>query len=211
MDYCVPQIYWEIGNKAADYETLIRWWNQYAGKRPLFIGEDIERTVKNADKANPSKHQQDAKFKLHNELQNVNGTVLWYAKMAVDNPGNYSTILRKKYWSHPSLQPSMTFIDKTAPAKPRKMKAVWTSDGYMLFWTAPKCKNWTNEATQYAIYCFEKGEKVNINDATKIVAVTGKTYYKLPYENGKTKHTYVVTALNRLSNESKIVKKKVKL
>lgn len=211
MDYCVPQIYWEIGNKAADYETLIRWWNQYAGKRPLFIGEDIERTVKNADKANPSKHQQDAKFKLHNELQNVNGTVLWYAKMAVDNPGNYSTILRKKYWSHPSLQPSMTFIDKTAPAKPRKMKAVWTSDGYMLFWTAPKCKNWTNEATQYAIYCFEKGEKVNINDATKIVAVTRKTYYKLPYENGKTKHTYVVTALNRIHNESKFVKKNIKL
>ena len=22
IDYCVPQLYWEIGNKAADYETL---------------------------------------------------------------------------------------------------------------------------------------------------------------------------------------------
>ncbi|MCD8285099.1 MAG: family 10 glycosylhydrolase, partial [Prevotellaceae bacterium] len=27
VDYCIPQIYWEIGNKAADYATLARWWN----------------------------------------------------------------------------------------------------------------------------------------------------------------------------------------
>ena len=25
IDYCVPQIYWEIGNKAADYKELITW------------------------------------------------------------------------------------------------------------------------------------------------------------------------------------------
>ena len=41
LDYCVPQLYWEIGHKSADYDTLIRWWNQYAGGRPLYIGEDI--------------------------------------------------------------------------------------------------------------------------------------------------------------------------
>ncbi|MCR5818494.1 MAG: family 10 glycosylhydrolase [Prevotella sp.] len=211
LDYCVPQIYWEIGNKAADYETLIRWWNQYAGKRPLIIGEDVERTVKHADLHNPNTHQQAAKYKLHNELPNVNGTVLWYAKMAVDNHGSYSTMLRKKYWAHPSLQPSMTFIDKTAPKKPRKVKAVWTSDGYMLFWTAPKGKNWKNTATQYAVYCFEKGEKVNLDNASKIVAVTSKTFFKLPYEDGKKKYVYVVTALNRIHNESKRVTKTIKL
>ena len=30
IDYCVPQLYWEIGNKAADYHTLINWWNRHA-------------------------------------------------------------------------------------------------------------------------------------------------------------------------------------
>ena len=44
-----------------------------------------------------------------------------------------------------------------------------------------------------------------------IVAITRDTYYKLPYENGKTKYNYVVTALDRLHNESKGAKKKVKL
>ena len=53
IDYCVPQIYWEIGNKAADYQTLINWWDKHAGKRHLYIGEDVERTVKFADLKNP--------------------------------------------------------------------------------------------------------------------------------------------------------------
>ena len=203
LDYCVPQVYWEIGNKAADYDTLIRWWNDYAGARPLFIGEDIERTVKFS--------QQEQKRRLSQQMQNVKGTVLWYAKAAVDNIGNYGKVLRRNYWRYPALQPEMPFIDNTKPGKPRKVKPVWTSDGYILFWTAPKSKKWNDEATKYAVYRFAKGEKVNIEDPSKLVAVTSDTYLKLPYQDGRTKFYYVVTALNRLQNESRPVKKTVKL
>ncbi|MCD8282424.1 MAG: family 10 glycosylhydrolase, partial [Prevotella sp.] len=31
IDYCVPQLYWEIGNKSADYGELISWWNKHSG------------------------------------------------------------------------------------------------------------------------------------------------------------------------------------
>jgi uncharacterized lipoprotein YddW (UPF0748 family) len=30
VDYNMPQIYWEIGHKAADYATLVEWWNRNA-------------------------------------------------------------------------------------------------------------------------------------------------------------------------------------
>ena len=206
VDYCVPQIYWEIGNKAADYETLIKWWNQYCGNRPLYIGEDVERTVKNADPKNPASHQMPAKFRLHEQLPNVKGTVLWYAKAAVDNIGNYGTMLRTVYWKHPALQPEMPWIDKKAPKKVKKLKAVDFGQGPMLMWTAPKGKTWKDEAVRYVVYRFAKGERVDIQDASKIVAITGTTSYELP--RVKDKSTWVVTALDRLSNESKI--KKVK-
>ena len=111
LDYCVPQIYWEIGNKAADYDTLIRWWSQHAAQRPLVIGEDVERTVKYTDPKNPASHQLPAKMQLHQQLPGVKGSVLWYAKAAVDNVGNYGTMLRNTYWRYPALQPSMPFID----------------------------------------------------------------------------------------------------
>lgn len=213
LDYCAPQIYWEIGNRAADYDTLIRWWNQYCGNRPLYIGEDVERTVQNADPAYPSRNQQNAKYLLHQQMNNVNGTVLWYAKAAVDNIGNYATNLRLNYWHHPALQPLMPFIDDKAPGKPRKVKVVKTNDGPVLFWTEPKAKSekWDDKAVKYVVYQFAKGEKVNTDDPSHIVAITYNTYYRLPYINGRNKFTYVVTALDRMENESKAVSKKTKL
>ena len=211
LDYNVPQIYWEIGNKAADYETLINWWSRHASGRPLVIGEDVERTVKYPDPQNANSHQLPAKMRLHRQLPAVKGTVLWYAKAAVDNVGNYGTALRNNYWRYPALQPSMPFISDKAPKKVTKVKPIWTSDGYLLFWTAPKGKDWQDEAVKYLVYRFAAGEKVDINDPSKIVAITATTYYKLPYNDGKQKYTYVVSALNRLQNESKVVKKKIKL
>ena len=211
IDYCVPQIYWQIGNKAADYKTLIEWWNRYASARPLFIGEDVERTVKYADVNNPNVNQMPAKFALHSKLPNVKGTVLWYAKAAVDNVGNYGTMLRNKYWRYPALQPLMPFIDNKAPKAPKKLAAVWTEDGLMLFWTKPKGKKWNDEVKKYVVYRFEKGEKPNLGNPAKIVEITSNEFVKLPYVDGKTNYTYVVTALDRISNESKGSKKKVKL
>ena len=211
IDYCVPQIYWQIGHPAADYKTLIEWWNKHAGGRPLFIGADVERTGKYADPSNINSHQLPAKMLMHQQLGNVQGTVLWYAKAAVDNVGNYGTLLRNNYWRTPALQPLMPFIDAKAPKKPRKVKPVWTADGYILFWTAPKGKGWKDEAKKYVVYRFAKGEKIDYNNAANIVAITSNTFYKLPYDNGHNKYTYAVTALDRMQNESKPVKKAVKL
>ena len=211
LDYCVPQIYWEIGNKAADYDTLIRWWSHYASKRPLVIGEDVERTVKYPDPKNPASHQLGAKMQLHQQLPGIRGSVLWYAKAAVDNIGNYGTLLRNNYWRYPALQPAMPFIDGKAPKKVRNVKPIWTMDGYVLCWTAPKGKSWKDKAVKYVVYRFGAKDKVNIANPAKIVAITTQPFLKLPYDNGRTKYTYVVTALDRLQNESKVVKKKLKL
>lgn len=211
MDYCVPQLYWEIGNKAADYDELIHWWNRHLTRTPLYIGEDVERTVKYPDLTNKSQHQLAAKMALHAELPRIQGTVLWYAKAAVDNVGNYGTLLRNNYWRMPALQPLMPHIDKKAPKAPRKLKAVRMDDGeHVLFWMPPKGKGWQNEAASYVVYRFEKGEPINIDDPSKIVKVTTDCLYMIPAgQSGR--YTYVVTALDRMQNESKIAKKKVKL
>ena len=68
-----------------------------------------------------------------------------------------------------------------------------------------------DEAVQYVVYRFGNKEKVNLEDASKIVAITRDTFYKMLYEDGKTKYRYVVTALDRLNNESKPEIEKVKL
>ena len=211
VDYNIPQIYWEIGHKAADYEELIKWWSRFAGGRPLFIGQDVERTVRAADLKNPQRNQMSAKFGLQRGLRGIQGSCLWYSAAVVRNEGNYATALQKNYHRTPALQPLFPFIDDEAPGKPRKLKTMWMPNGYYLFWTAPKGTQEMDVARNYVVYRFEQGERIDLFNPEHIVAITPQTFYRLPYENGRKKAVYVVTALDRLQNESKAVKKKVKL
>ena len=211
VDYNIPQIYWEIGNKAADYETIIHWWSANAGSRPVYIGQDVNRTVKFPDPTAPNQHQMHRKYQLQRNLPGIYGSCQWYAAAVCENPGNYQEVLRQMYHSTPALQPLMPWIDNKAPGKPRKTTILWTEDGPVLFWTAPDARTEMDRAHQYVVYRFTAGEKVDLNDASHILCITRNTMLPLDYQGGNTKYTYVVTALDRLQNESKPVKKKVRL
>ena len=211
IDYNIPQIYWHIGHPVADYETLVKWWARNTENRPLFIGQSVMNTVQNADPKNPSINQLPRKMALQRAYQTIGGSCQWPANAVVENAGKYRDALIAEYHKYPALPPVFDFMDNEAPANVRKMKPVWTEDGYILFWTAPKYKEEMNRAIQYVVYRFNDKEKVNIDDPSHIVAITRDNFYKLPYEDGKTKYRYVVTALDRLHNESKSVGKKIKL
>lgn len=212
IDYNIPQIYWQIGHPLADYEELVNWWARHAENRPLFIGQSVPNTIKNADPDRPNVNQLPRKMALQRSFQTIGGSCQWPASAVVNNEGRYRDALMQEYHKYPALMPVFDFIDAEAPDKVSKLKKVWTEDGYMLFWTAPEAEDEMNRATQYVVYRFDKKKKsVNLNDPSCIVAITRDTYYKLPYSNGKTKYRYVVTALDRLQNESKPADKKVKL
>jgi hypothetical protein len=105
----------------------------------------------------------------------------------------------------------MPFIDNKAPKAPRKLKDEMTDNGYMIYWKAPKGSGWKDKAVKYVIYRFEENENISLANPSKIAAITTKTRYKLPYRTGDKKYVYVVTALDRMSNESDGVSIHVKL
>jgi uncharacterized lipoprotein YddW (UPF0748 family) len=211
IDYNIPQIYWHIGHPAADYETLVKWWARHTENRPLFIGQSVMNTVQNADPKNPSMNQLPRKMALQRAYQTIGGSCQWPASAVIENVGKYRDALIAEYHKYPALPPVFDFMDNEAPAKVRRLKPVWTEDGYILFWTAPKYEEEMNRAVRYVVYRFGAKEAVDIDDPSHIVAITRDNFYKLPYEDGKTKYRYVVTALDRLHNESKSVGKKIKL
>ena len=184
IDYNIPQIYWHIGHPVADYETLVKWWARNTENRPLFIGQSVMNTVQNADPKNPSINQLPRKMALQRAYQTIGGSCQWPASAVVENAGKYRDALIAEYHKYPALPPVFDFMDNEAPAKVRRMKSVWTEDGYILFWTAPKYKEEMNRAVQYVVYRFNDKEKVNIDDPSHIVAITRDNFYKLPYEDG---------------------------
>ena len=67
-----------------------------------------------------------------------------------------------------------------------------------------------NDATRYAHFLMGKTYCFRLNsDPSKIVAITPNTFYRLTAGNGAVA-TYAVTALDRMSNESKAKRVRVK-
>jgi len=128
-----------------------------------------------------------------------------------DDAGGYATTLAEEYHQWLALQPEYPFIDKKAPHKVKDLEVIWTDDGPVLCWTAPKYRDEMNRPVRYVVYRFVKGEKHDLHDATKIVGFTQAPFFPLIYQGGEVRYTYVVTALDRLHNESKPQKKKIKL
>ena len=148
---------------------------------------------------------------LQRIMNGLQGSCQWPAKSVVDNPRDYRTILANEYYQSPALQPLSDNLPANTPDKVRKLMKVETKDGPVLFWTAPKSKKELDKAVQYVVYRFEKGQAVNIDDPANIVAITRRSFLNLPYRDGSTQYTYVVTALNRIQRESAPAKCKVNL
>ncbi len=211
VDYCIPQVYWEIGHKAADYATLVEWWAKNATNRPLYIGQDVNRTVRATDPHNNRRHQQPLKMEMQRSQKAIQGSCLWDAASATKNIGRYREVLTQYYHKNPSLMPLSPFIDKKAPKKVKGVRIIDSPDGDILAWLTndKKKKDPMNDAWRFVVYCFEDGEKTDLNNSDKIVSITSSRFYKIPAD-AKGKRTYIVTVLDRLQNESKGVKCKVK-
>ena len=204
IDYNMPQIYWEIDHPAADYITLIKWWNKNANGRPLYIGQDVARTMK--------AKQLTRKMRYERGLSNIQGNCFWPANEILWNNGHIADSLKKNYHRYPALIPAYTHMHDRTPKEVKKLKTEWAPNGYFLRWKAEQSETDPEKATYFVIYRFNDGEKVDLSNPSKIVTTTRNLYYKLPYEKGKTKYRYVVTAVDRFHNETpKGKSKKIKL
>lgn len=212
VDYCIPQVYWEIGHKAADYETLVQWWAKYASRRPLYIGQDVQRTVKAKDAGSPTGNQQVEKYELQRAQGNVQGSCFWDAASAANNVDGYRDYLAAGMFRYPALMPRCEFIDGKAPSKVEGVSVIEEGGKNVLVWLQSKknAKDEMNVPHRYVVYCFAKGEKVNVESARNIFAITSRNFLELP-KAMEGQYTFVVTVLDRLQNESKGCKCKVKL
>ncbi len=201
VDYLIPQVYWNIGNKVADYKTLLYWWNDYCANRPLFIGQDVERTVNGIDPNDSTKNQMDAKYLLQRELPNIQGSCQWYAAMVEQNPGGYCSQLKNVYHKYPALQPQMSFIYDKIPKRPGKIKVNIQGDMTILSWKQQNTRNEIKRVIAYVIYDFPPGELIDFENPRYIKLITGNN--SVAFKGDIYNHTIAVTALDHFHNESK--------
>lgn len=187
IDYLLPQLYWELDHKAASYRVLADWWNKNAGKtRHLYIGQDVERTIKKNELAD--------KMKPVREPNNISGNCWWPGYSLTKNIGGVADSLSCNYQRHIALPPASTWLGDKLPDAPDN---IGVEADKTIVWSAKVPQGQISDAVRFAIYRFDSPEDIDLESGDNIVSVTPAMFYK-PTAAG----VYVVTAIDRVNNES---------
>lgn len=195
IDYNIPQIYWEIGHPAADYTTLAQWWDKHAHNVHLYIGQDVARSMKAGDLTR--------KMKIEHSLRHVKGHCFWPANEILWNNNGIADSLQQNYHRYPALIPAYTHMYDHHPKKICNLKAQKTPQGYTLRWKVKGERENPQDAQYFVIYRFKRGEKIDLDNPSKIMAFTRYTECYLPTDTKNTKYRFVITSVDRFHNESK--------
>lgn len=199
VDYVAPQLYWKIGNPAADYATLIDWWSKNSYGTNIYIGQSI-LTFKEPDLKDAKKNQFAEKMRLVRETPNIQGNIWWSGAQLLENPFAAMDTLAHHYQQYPSLQPLYSGLDKQNPGSVVNLRITLDNCKLKLVWQPANAKKELEKSTYYCIYRFGLSEPIDLNNATKILQITQEPFYTVL--NPKEQAKYVITALNRLNQES---------
>lgn len=207
VDYLAPQLYWTLDMKAAPSRHLAQWWNDNANGVDVYIGQDVQRTMTNADPGNHDSNELDTKVKLSRKLPNVKGNVWWHGYWVTDNLKGVADSLALKYQSTIALPPAYgNTSDK--PQRVKDLKLVKEGGRTFLTWKKfmENGKSESTDPVRYVVYQFFPEENIDIEDSEAIIALTPfnavlvEDISEGPSAEGS---TFVVTALDRLNRESK--------
>ena len=117
IDYVTPQIYWEIGHKAAPYEVILDWWSKHSYGRNCYIGLGLYKAGTNV--AWKDLTQIPRQIQLLRNTPNIQGMVYFSSKTFDKNPNGWNDSLRNNYYRLPAFPPPMNWIDSIKPEAPQ--------------------------------------------------------------------------------------------
>jgi uncharacterized lipoprotein YddW (UPF0748 family) len=215
VDYIAPQLYWNIGLAAANYEVLVPWWAGVVQSSPavgginrhLYIGQAAYRvgtTSENATWQQPG--HMPAQLRLNRNTAGIQGSIFYNTNALNRNPlGLRDSLQSAAFYARPALLPAMPWKSSPAQPAPTQLQAQRENNRVVLRWQKTNTGPSELERTrQYAIYRFMEGQVISTDDPTALLAITPTDTTAFADTNVPTGRMvrYVVTALNRLHAES---------
>ena len=78
IDYVIPQIYWEQGNRFGDFEVMVKWWNEHSFGKPVYIGQALYKST-GVDKVFSNPKEISEQISILRNYGNVGGFALYSA------------------------------------------------------------------------------------------------------------------------------------
>ncbi|MFA6277736.1 MAG: family 10 glycosylhydrolase [Pedobacter sp.] len=206
VDYINPQIYFTFARSAAPFGVLLDWWANNTYGRHLYIGQAayLVRMPTKVDATWMKFDEIPNQIRYMRENNRVQGSVFFSSKSLSTNARSLADSLRNNLYKYPALPPQMPWLDDVIPNAPQNFTADALEDGVNLKWEKPSKATDGETASGYVIYRFEEGEKINVLNPKNIINISFRDftfYLDTNAEKGK-RYNYLVTALDRLKNES---------
>jgi len=134
----------------------------------------------------------------------IQGSIFFSSKSLTTVAKQVADSLKTDLYKYPALPPQMPWLDDVVPNEPQAFTADAMTDGINLKWVRPLKANDGETASGYVIYRAEEGDKINILNPKYILRISFQDftfYLDTNVEKGK-RYTYLITALDRLKNES---------
>ncbi|MGN6476284.1 MAG: glycoside hydrolase family 10 protein [Flavipsychrobacter sp.] len=198
MDYVLPQLYWEHYHRAAAFDVLLPWWEQHAYGRHVYYGLGAYRMVGVTHGPWIGTGELLSQIRDIRQMAATPGEV-YYSAASFDKltAAKDSVARYNMYYAFP---PVMKWLDSIPPMAPTA-KAIPSAQGTLVQWQMPHA--YAKDAARFAVYRFVNGEPINLEKSNKIIRVVNENEIMDAEANKYRKCTYVITALDRLWNESK--------
>lgn len=217
IDYICPQIYWTFGLSAASFGVIAEWWSDLLKDNPqskahLYIGEGLYRISKISDDPywktaeNEGFRELERQIKYNISKPEIVGTVLFRHQ----NINNYLldpiiNTIKTDLWEYNALVPTMKHLGGIPPIPPTILSVTSKNNVNTIIWKDKELSSSEMKKTKYfVIYRGNSNSKINIQDSRNIVAIVANTAGNMVYLDklGNYNSSYVVTAFNRLHDES---------
>ena len=207
IDYVVPQLYWHRSYHAASFDTLLNWWSDNTFNRHLYIGLGVYRDAEHSKASFAFKNPSEIPNQMRDLRNNprVEGSVIFSSNSLTNNFGGFADTLRTNFNKYPALPPVMLWLDSIPPNVPQNLIANTAGGRVILTWQTPLLARDKEPVYGYVIYRFDGDEKkLDIADPKNILHIQyddSTSYIDNTVLSGKT-YLYVITAIDRLKNES---------
>ena len=207
IDYIAPQIYFAFDHPKVPYETLVDWWKENHGNRNLYIGHSAYKVDKDSKEKNwRSASEIGNQIRFNHSSKDISGSIFFSTKSLANASLGINDSL-KQFYKYPALQPSMPWKDNIPPNSPIniRVKREYNATA-VITWQIPKKVAPDQEEIQsFVLYKFEENEDINLDNPQKILAIIrneGKLSFVDNNISKNKRYFYVITALDRLHNES---------
>ena len=109
LDYCAPQLYWQIADTEQAYPVLMQWWHEQNPKR-RHLWPGINTAKVKTWKAKEFLSQ----INLTRRHPGVTGNIHWNISALAKNDGDLGAMLQRGIYSQPALPPASPWLDTSA-------------------------------------------------------------------------------------------------